>query len=78
MLLNALVATLNQASVGVLLMSLGVSLLITLFASLVVRELSTGNGFTSKLINANFDVVLIPAFFIFCFIFIVKLVTAVT
>ncbi len=77
-MINGISSILNSASVGILLLSLGISLLITLFASLIVREFSAGNGITSKLLNRNLDVLFIPLLFVCCFLILVKFAVIVT
>jgi hypothetical protein len=66
----------SSASVGELL-SLGIATIITLIASLAIKELATGEGITAKLLNRNLDVVIIPLLFVFCFIVSVKIINIV-
>jgi hypothetical protein len=57
----------SSATVGGMLASLGAAALITLIASLVIKELAVNEGRGTRL-NRNLDIAILPLLFVFCFI----------
>ncbi len=58
----------SSASFGGILASLGIAGVITLLASLVMKELATGEGSGARLFGRNLDIAILPLVFAFCFI----------
>jgi hypothetical protein len=58
----------SSASVGSLLASLGVAAILTLIASLIIKELAVGEGPGIRLLGRNLDVAILPLLFVFGFI----------
>ena len=77
MIIDDIGALFSHASVVIILISLAVSVLITLFTSLLIKEFSIGHVFTSKLLNHNLDVLFVPALYFCCFLFLVKMATVI-
>ncbi len=57
----------SSATVGML-ASLGAAGILTLIASLILKELATGEGVRLRLFGRNLDITILPLLFVFSFI----------
>jgi hypothetical protein len=58
----------SSASLGGILTSLGIAGVLTLLASLVMKELAVGEGAGARRFGRNLDIAILPLVFTFCFI----------
>jgi hypothetical protein len=58
----------SSASLGGILASLGIAGVLTLIASLMMKELAAGEGSSARRFGRNLDIAILPLVFAFCFI----------
>ena len=67
------VSTIVSSSVGGLMVSLGAAGMLTLIASLVIKELATAGGSKGKSLGRNMDIVILPLLFVLSFAVFMKI-----